>query len=506
MVRVPRLVLVLVLVLFGVGFSSPAQAQSPNPINHIVVIYLENHSFDNLYGLFPGANGIANAGAATQVNKEGTPYATLPQPINSNLKPAGPDPRFPADLPNKPFNIDKYVPINEKTGDLVHRFYQEQLQIDGGKMDKFVAWTDAAGLVMGYYDTAKLPLYKYARQYTLADNFFHGAFGGSFLNHIWLVCACAPVWPNATAAQKAQLDANGGLVKDGALTPDNYVVNTSFTIFAPHPATITDTAKLVPAQTKATIGDRLDEKGVSWAWYSGGWSDALAGRPDSLFQFHHQPFAYFKNYGDGTPGRAQHLKDESEFYHAIQTNSLPAVSFVKPLGEENEHPGYTNTAQGEQHVAQMIDLLQKSPAWNDMAIIVTYDENGGFWDHVAPPRMDQWGPGSRVPALIISPYAKKGYVDHTVMDTTSILAFIENRYGMAPLGTREAQTGNLLSAFDFSQPPSGGANQPAVSPPSGEPNQPASLPNTGGSGDLSVLLLAVGLLIGAGGLIRRKAR
>jgi hypothetical protein len=99
--------------------------------------------------MFPGANGIANAGgAASQVDKSGAAYATLPPPIDSNLKPAGPDSRFPADLANKPFNIDQYVPLNQKTGDLVHRFYQEQLQINGGKMDKFVAWIDAAGLVI----------------------------------------------------------------------------------------------------------------------------------------------------------------------------------------------------------------------------------------------------------------------------------------------------------------------------------------------------------------------
>jgi phospholipase C len=498
MSRTPRwtLALILLAALFACA-GAPAQAQTANPLNHIVVIYLENHSFDNLYGMFPGANGIAGA-AATQVDKSGAAYATLPQPIDSNLKPAGPDSRFPADLPNQPFNIDKYVPLNQKTGDLVHRFYQEQLQIDGGKMDKFVAWTDAAGLVMGYYDTTKLPLYKYAKEYTLADNFFHGAFGGSFLNHIWLACACAPSWPNAPASRKAQLDANGGLVKDGSVTPDNYAVNTSFTVYSPHPANITDTVQLVPPQTKLTIGDRLNEKGVSWAWYSGGWNDALSGHPDRLFQFHHQPFAYFQNYGDGTDGRKQHLKDESDFYAAIQDNTLPAVSFVKPLGEENSHPGYTDTATGEMHVAQIIDLIQKSPAWKDTAIIVTYDENGGFWDHVAPPKMDQWGPGSRVPALIISPYAKKGYVDHTVMDTTSILAFIENRYGLEPLGTREAQTGNMLSAFDFSQNP----NQPAA--PAGGPR---SLPNTGGEGTaLPQLALGFAMVIALGWLVRRKSR
>jgi LPXTG-motif cell wall-anchored protein len=493
--------LVMLTALF-VGVGMPAHAQSPNPINHIVVIYLENHSFDNLYGSFPGANGLANAGStATQIDKNGTVYATLPQPINSNLKPSGPDSRFPADLPNTPFNIDQYVPLNQQTGDLVHRFYQEQLQIDGGKMDKFVAWTDAAGLVMGYYDTAKLPLYKYAKEYTLADNFFHATFGGSFLNHIWLACACAPTWPNAPAAKKAQLDPNGVLVKDGAVTPDNYVVNTSFTVYSPHPANITDTAQLVPPQTQLTIGDRLNDKGISWAWYSGGWSDALAGHPDPLFQFHHQAFAFFKNYGDGMDGRTQHLKDESAFYAAIQNNTLPAVSFVKPLGEENEHPGYTSTSEGEMHTAQLVDLIQQSPAWKDTAIIITYDENGGFWDHVAPPTMDQWGPGARVPTLIISPYAKKGFVDHTVMDTTSILAFIENRYGLAPLGTREGQTGNMLSAFDFNQQPApASAPQPA-------PGVPRSLPNTGGDTPITpIMLVGMLLLLAVGGFVRRLAR
>ena len=180
MSRSPRLavVLALVLTLALPATGSPAAAQSANPINHSVVIYLENHSFDNLYGTFPGANGLLNAGAtATQVDKNGVPYATLPQPTNTNVKPVGPDARFPANLPNRPFNIDEFVPLNQNTGDLVHRFYQEQMQIDGGKMDKFAAVSDAAGLSMGYYESSRLALYKYAKEYTLADNFFHGAFG-----------------------------------------------------------------------------------------------------------------------------------------------------------------------------------------------------------------------------------------------------------------------------------------------------------------------------------------
>ncbi len=446
------MVFVLIIVLLFASAGQTTQAKASIPIKHIVVIYLENHSFDNLYGQFPGANGLDNASkAAPQVDKDGKPYPFLPQPINTNLKPMGPDSRFPSNLPNKPFDIDPYVSNDQKTGDLVHRFYQEQLQIDGGKMDKFVAWSDAAGLAMGYYDTSKLPLAKYAQQFTLADNFFHAAFGGSFLNHFWLICACSPTWPNAPADRIAQVDSQGNMVKDGTVTPDGYVVNTSFSVYSPHPVNV-DAFHLVPPQTQPTIGDRLSDKNISWAWYSGGWNDAMSGTPNPLFQYHHQPFAFFKNYGDGTDGRKQHLKDENDFVAALKNNTLPAVSFVKPLGPDNEHPGYAALLAGESHVAQLLDAIQQSSAWKDTAVIVTYDENGGQWDHVVPPQVDKWGPGTRVPTLIVSPYAKKGYIDHTEMDTTSILAFIEYAFSLKPLSSRDASVDNMLSAFDFSKP------------------------------------------------------
>src|SRR5258708_19011845 len=161
----------------------PAAAAGIDDVKHLIVIYGENRSFDNLYGLFPGADGLANAEKTqTQVDKDGKPYEALPQPIDGNQKPPGPDKRFPANLPNKPFDIAKYVPIGEKTGDLVHRYWHEIEQIDGGKMDKFAPWSDAARLVMGYYDGSGMALWKVAQKYTLADHFFHGAFGGSVLN------------------------------------------------------------------------------------------------------------------------------------------------------------------------------------------------------------------------------------------------------------------------------------------------------------------------------------
>ena len=164
-------------------------------IGHIIVVLLENRSFDQLYGMFPGADGIQNTGfAGIQISSEGGQFETLPAVINNTaVWPGGPQPnligidtRFPPGLANGPFRADQYIRLDERTGDLVHRFYQEQQQIDDGRMDRFVAFSGAGALPMGYYDGSALPLFKLATEYTLADRFFHAAFGGSFLNHFWL--------------------------------------------------------------------------------------------------------------------------------------------------------------------------------------------------------------------------------------------------------------------------------------------------------------------------------
>ncbi|MBI3457483.1 MAG: acid phosphatase [Candidatus Rokubacteria bacterium] len=421
-------------------------------INHVVVIFQENWSFDALYGRFPGANGLANAGAAArQVDKTGEPYATLPPSIDTHKKPPAPDPRIPASLPVGPFDLARYVPPDQQAGSPIHKFYHQQYQINGGRMDKFVAWSDAGGLTMTYYDATTLPGGKLAQQYTLADNFFHAAFGDSFLNHFWLICACTPRWPNAPAERIARFDASGVLVNLRAtVTPDGYAVNLEYPVNQPHPANITDPAQLLPQQAMPTIGDRLSERGISWAWYAGGWNEASAGRPHAQFKFHHQPFVYFANYAEGTAARAAHLRDEQDFLRDLRTNNLPAVSFVKPLGLDNEHPSSSTPVRGQQHAADLVKAVQDSPYWAETVIIYTYDENGGRWDHVAPPVKDRWGPGTRVPAIIISPYARKGFVDHTQYDTTSILKLIETRWGLAPLGARDAGASDLTNAFDFS--------------------------------------------------------
>lgn len=460
-----RVLLLAAAGLLGLaGTAAPARAVPAGleKIKHIVVIYQENWSFDSLYGHFPGANGLDHAKSFVQRDLHGRPYTVMPRPWNSNAHPPGFDTRFPKDMPVAPYNLAGYIRPLQRTGDLVHRFYTEQQQIDGGKMDRFMAWSDNPGLVMSYFDATNMPEGKLAQQYVLADNFFHAAFGGSFLNHMFLICACAPRFPHAPTSMVAKLDAHGmptpdarpghSSSGDGAVTPDGYVVNTAFSVNAPHPAHV-PASHLVPNQTMPTIGDRLSAKGISWAWYAGGWDAALAGHPDPLFQYHHQPFMYFARYADGTAAKARHLKDEKDFMAAIKAGTLPAVAFFKPLGEDDEHPGYASLFEGQEHVAAIVHAIQRGPQWKHTAIIITYDEHGGRWDHVAPPKRDRWGPGSRVPAIIISPYAKRHYIDHTEYDTTSILRLIESRWDLAPLTDRDAHAHNLLNAFDFSQRP-----------------------------------------------------
>ncbi|TSJ40775.1 acid phosphatase [Mucilaginibacter corticis] len=430
-----------ILLLAAVGLAQkPADAQI-NKVKHVVVIYMENHSFDNLWGQFPGAVGLDNAKKENiiQLDANGQPYTTLPPIPRSSA--------FPTNLPNTYFNIDQYVAADQISPDPTHRFYQEQFQIDGGKMDKYALYNDNKGFTMGYYNTKDLPLYNLAKQYTICDHFFHSAFGGSFLNHQWLIAAASPVFPNAVERLVAKEDASGKLIKDGMITPDGYAVNTANSINL-HPEK-DNPENLVPTQNGVTIGDRLSDKKISWAWYSGGWNNIMQGKPAPTFTYHHQPFAYFSKYAAGTLGRKEHLKDETEFLEAAKKGTLPAVSFVKPIGLENEHPGESTVKGGETHAVELINAVLNGPNGKDVVIILTYDENGGFWDHVAPPVIDKWGPGTRIPALIISPFAKKGYVDHTSYETVSILSFIEKRWGLEPLNERDKKADPLSHAFKF---------------------------------------------------------
>jgi phospholipase C len=521
-------------------------------INHIVVIYEENHSFDNLYGGWEGVNGRSNADAAhtTQVGQGGAAYACLlqkdvnltspPQPADCTDTTTGIP--FTSHFPNQPFSIEGFIPASAQTcpqpgaffpngslpnaanlpggctRDIVHRFYSEQYQLNNGMQNRYATGSDAAGLTMGFYDTMGLPIYAYLHNpahphYAIADDFFQAAFGGSFLNHQWLIAAATPTFPGAPAGRHSILDANGMPTKTPLYTPTtavsdqaitqacglattdpnracgDFAVNTTQPTYQPTGAPAPGAFKL-PPQTGRTIGDELTAAGVTWAWYSGGWSNAdgdvgapgwtngTSGAcadpnsfpnpaypfcPNKVFQFHHQPFNYFANYAPGTPGRS-HLQDERAFIDLANASSescmLNSVSFIKPIGLENEHPGYTSETRGSDHLVNLLSAIQGSACAKNTMVVVTYDEFGGQWDHVASPGQggtpgphDQWGPGTRVPALIVSPHLRGNFVvDHTQYDTTSILATIEQRFGLAPLSSRDAAVNSLSNVFGAISP------------------------------------------------------
>jgi len=488
-------------------------------IRNIIVVYQENWSFDSLYGLFPGANGLKNSSPTSRNQLDrlnGQPLSgetsfnraytsgpsTLsipPEALNSANQI---DTRFPAGLNTlHPYNLGKFLMPSDKTGDIVHRYWQEQLQINGGAQNMFVTWSDNPGLVMSYFDATNLPEGLLAQQYTMTDNLFHSAFGGSFLNHQFLVAAQAPVYPNAPASLQPTLDTAGRLalnattgkiVRDGNVTPigarflsatgtfdKNYAVNTIFSTNLTPTGTSPTATSLLPSLNDSNpadptrpfepnIGDRLDAKRVSWKWYSGGWDNALASSPsnpanggttppnppvDPLFQWHHQPFAYFDHFAPWLPSSqrnplsAAHLQDETDFFSDLQNGSLPAVSFIKPLGPDNEHPGYASLLQGQQHVADIVNAVKNSDYWGHVLIIVTYDEHGGRWDHVAPPAVDGWGVGERVPGILIGPHIKHHFIDHTQYETDSILSLIEHRFDLTPLGLHDAKANPFTNAF-----------------------------------------------------------
>jgi acid phosphatase len=505
-------------------------------VSTIVVIYAENRAFDNLYGNFPGAVGLDEVlerdghprpAYVPQLDRDGSVLPVLPPtwggvtasgyvPVITQAQSSG--------LPNAPFSIDHAFTAQSGvtltnsaiTRDLWHRFFEHQMQIDGGKNDGYAAWSDAGGLTMGYWDTRGSALYALAREFVLADHFFQGAFGGSFLNHQYLICACAPEYPAADTAAahpsiamlakdpsghylprleiapgapRSALDGPPRFALSGNITPANYfgdgkfyAVNTMQPAYQPSgnpPAAgasdlYADPSKAttLPPQSAPTIGDRLDAKHVPWAWYSGSWNAALAdgrqppgqirraiyapstpgGSPD--FQPHHQPFNYYAKF-DPTTGalaRAAHLKDYADLIADSANGRLPAVVFYKPQGNLNQHPGYATIADGDAHIADLVAKLRASPQWSRMVIVITYDEFGGAWDQVAPPHGDLMGPGARIPAIVISPLAKRGTVDHTPYDTASVLRLIIRRFGLDTLPGIVRRDGALA---EHGEPPLG---------------------------------------------------
>lgn len=507
--------------------TGPALDQAlKDNVKTIVVIYGENRSFNNLFANFPGVERPLSAVKADQYrqrDRDGKVLDRLPQCWGgvSQIGPQSVDGvtyatgvQYQENLPNAPFPLKgpsgEDLPLSVVTRDLWHVFYQNQMQINGGKNDAFVAWADSGGLTMGYYAQTQysLRLWDVAKEFVLCDNFFQGAFGGSFLNHQYLISARAPFYPDAANSpaksqiavlessdpldyrlkplEKSPASAMTGPPQFGpsALTPDGYGVNT---MAPPYwPTWLRDKEKpdysqpglanvLVP-QTHDHIGDKLSKKNVEWAWYAGAWQVTLDEYKDSTgipkipnFQYHHQPFNYFKQQGPDNPAeRKKRLRDgglgdesnTNKFLADAEAGKLPAVTFYKPQGNLNMHAGYADVAAGDRHIDRAIKVLRNSPQWKNMVIVITVDENGGWWDHVAPPKGDRWGPGTRVPAIVISPFARKGTVDHTVYDTASILRLITRVHGLEKLdglterdnamaARGQAPMGDLSNALQF---------------------------------------------------------
>jgi phospholipase C len=219
------------------------------------------------------------------------------------------------------------------------------------------------------------------------------------------------------------------------------------------------------------------------------------------FQFHHQPFNYYAEYAPGTAARSEHLLDGgidgAAFVQAIDAGTLPQVTFYKPEGKQNQHSGYADINDGDAHIADVISHLEASPQWANMVVVVTYDENGGWWDHVAPPKGDRWGPGTRIPAIIASPFAKQGFVDHTQYDSASPLRLITRVFGLPTLPGLALRDQSLQQN---GQPPMGDLTAAlALGPAGGGTTEPVPAPVN----SPWMLLLAAFGLIGAAGFATR---
>jgi len=569
----------------SLGADRKGDAARLDDVKRIVVIYQENHSFDSVLGNWEGVDGLDNAppGRTVQVDQNGRPYGCLLQ-NDPSLKAQEPKVcsgfdaggnQFQSHFENDPFSIgqfvdqgadtcpDKYGPkLFGCTLDLNHDFYQSRYQLNDGQMNRFASGNDvSAGLAMGHWGTEGLPIYDYLHErghpdYAIADRFFQAAFGGSFLNHQWLIAARTPQWPNADNSGTIShpgddlhsvVDANAmpttyakddkshptllyespltdaeKILYDGPLTAScdpkqagsdtrpspppgtpcgDFAVNTINPPQQPTHGKKRAELPLIP-RTTPTIGGRMSAAGIGWAWYSEGWSNAdgdvgepgwtngdgpVSGRqgtdcpdkytasdtqwpfcPNVAFTYHHQPFNYYEAFSrdteSGQGARDTHLKDLERFNELVDKSDrkcqLRKVSFTKFMRDKTEHPG-TRPYAGDAAATNLIQSIENSACGPDTMVILTYDEYGGAWDHVPPPDQgdaaphDQWGPGPRIPAIIVSPLIGRSFVvDHTEHDTTSIAATIENRFNVKPLHTRDADANDLSSVFSAS-PPSG---------------------------------------------------
>lgn len=383
---------VLALASAGVAFADTPAEDTPTttPIKHFIFLMQENHSFDNYFGTYPGAEGFS------------------------------PDTCMPID-PYDPQNTGCVKPFHiEGSGaDIVHSRRAFEGQFNNGRMDGFVytpQWlqqTDGA-IAMGYYDDRDIPYYwNIADEYVLFDRFFSSAAGGSLVNHVYWLTAT----PGNSGRESIPEEGYGDL---------------------------------------PTIFDRLQERGISWKFYVQNYDPNIHFRAkredlgDRVSQVVWAPLLAYDRYINDQE-LARHIVDLDQFYEDLQNDTLPAVAYLVPSGASEHPPG--SIQSGQRFVRGLINALMSSKAWSRSAFMWAYDDWGGWYDHVPPPQIDEFGYGFRVPALLVSPYARRGFVDSTEYDYTSALKFIQENWNVPPLATRDARAQSFVKAFDFSQPP-----------------------------------------------------
>jgi phospholipase C len=408
------------------GHTDAASFTTRWPIKHVVFIIKENRTFDNLFGRFPGADG-----ATTGLD-------------GGNVRPLTPAP-------------DR-IPV-----DIVHCYRCALQAWNGGKMDGFASVSAPADrYAYTQFGPTDLPAYwHWAKRFVLGDNFFASAQGPSFPNHLFTIAATSGGThdnPIQDLDRLRERHRTTGLFKAWGCDSIEQA-------YVPVEDREGKEVKVPPCFDFLTEGDLLLRAGIPWAYYSATnmqngylWSAYDAVRhirqDEQLWQSHVFP----------VDGLVQDIRD----------GRLPPVTWVTPRFELSEHPEYS-FCWGQNWTTRVVNAIMAGPMWKDTAIFITWDDYGGFYDHVPPPQVDPFGFGIRVPLLVISPYAKAGYVDHTLGEFSSVLRFIEDNWGLSQLTYRDRDARNLSQAFDFSQEPRKPDPQPVRTDCTGPqfPNDPA---------------------------------
>ena len=466
------------------GALAAAPANTATPIKHVVVIYQENVSFDHYFATYPAA---ANApGERRFIAPPGTPTVN------------GLSPALIAHNPNSaaPFRL---APSQAVTCDMDHEYKAEQEAFNGGLMDKFVEHTSTEGHgctpngVMAYFDgNTVTALWNYAQHFAMSDNSFGTGFGPSTPGAINLISGNTfGATPPDLAHGDYVLTSNGTMIGD----PDPQFDDCS-----------TAGAGLA-AMRGTTIGDLLNAKGMTWGWFQGGFrptsmtggkavcgakSTNLTGASVTDYSPHHEPFQYYETSANphhlppssvamiGRTDQANHQYDLADFYAALKAGRLPAVSFVKAKKYQDGHAGYSNPIDEQTFVVEMVNAIMRSPDWKSTAIIIAYDDSDGWYDHVMPPILNgsaiagldalngpgkcgtfregafqgRCGYGPRLPFIVVSPYTRPNFIDHSLTDQTSIIHFIEDNWHLGQIGNQllDALAGSLTAMFDFAHP------------------------------------------------------